>query len=548
MTTSPYRQRPVRGSRTALNQPPVPDGSGEPLEPNNQTLLAVSIDLVAEAERLYDAGLNVFPIIRASKEPYGSHTILTTTRLHRPSLPGLVTDSGIAVMTGRLSGNLFVLDCDSWASFEEVGDGLAARDVSAWIRSGVDGGQYWLRCQEGEIANGKAGHVDVLGNRKYTVAPPSVHPTGMVYEWLRRDGAQPPLVSLDRLEGLRLGLETVGRRRARGKLHELPVVANRVLVEQDITGYQSNSEAEFAACLSLIGVGYGGVEIMRLFSIFPPPHYAKVGEVHFERSVLDKAREKQVPLSRVAYRRPGNPHSSAFIRWAEGRPWPGRTGNTDRAVYLALCQRMRMDGGSSFRASVREVAELAGVNKETACAAIGRLVKAGLVRLEKADAKAVSHHYSLSTDVLDDYIVANDGATHQTRTVGEAYTPVGISVRNSETHDAWHRDALGKSALAVWTALQAGQGLTEAEIGDQKGKAKQTVRRALMKLEQHGLARVDDGEWRAVEASPDILDLIALEAGTLGRADQRSQRHREERERHVTAVIEGQKRAWMARR
>ncbi len=513
-----------------------------------------------EAVDLYDAGLNVFPVIQASKDPYGSHAVLFTTRLHRPSLPGLVRDSNIAVMMGRTSGNLFGLDCDSEESFAEVGGGLEAEGISAWKRNGVDGGQYWLRCEEGEVANGKAGSVDILGNRKYAVAPPSVHPSGMVYEWLKRDGSQPPLVSLGRLAALGLGLETVGRRRARGKLHELPVVANRVLVEQDATGYASNSEAEFAVCLSLIGVGYGDAEIMHLFSLFPPPHFVKVGENHFRKSVLDKARAKQVPShggSGWVSRRPGSPHSSAFRGWGEARPWPGRTGNTDRAVYLALCERMRMDGGAKFRASVREVAELASVNKETACAALSRLVHAGLVHPESQDKAAGSARYSLAVHVLAEAIVIDQalvgpspvsgGTQPQTRTVGEAYTPVGTSVRDSEVHDVWHSQGLGKSALACWTILQATPGLTEAEIAARTGKTPPTVRLALKKLEGHGLAHADDGQWCAVDVPVAVLDQIALEKGTLGRAAGRVQRHREERERHATAIIEAQKRNWLAR-
>ncbi len=514
-------------------------------------------DSIREALDLYDASLNVFPVIRASKEPYGSHSILTTTRLHRPSLPALVRGSNIAVMTGRLSGNLFVLDCDSEGSFQRIGHGLATLSIAAWPRNGVDGGQYWLRCQDGEVANAKVGDVDVLGNRKYTVAPPSLHPSGMVYEWLHRAGPQPPLVSLDTLGVLGLGLETVGRRRARGKMHELPVVADRVLVEQDTSAYHSDSEAEFAVCLSLIGVGYGDADIMYLLSLFPPPHYAKVGETHFKRSVLDQARMKQRPPDRASSRRPGDPHSSAFMRWAEARPWPGRTGNTDRAVYLALCQRMRMDGGIPFRGSVREVAELAGVNKETACAALSRLVKAGLVHLEGQDGAARSARYSLAVHVLSEYVPvaqepvcpppASGENQSQTRTVGEAYALVGVSVRNSEAHDVWHSLALGKSALACWTTLQAAPGLTEAEIVARTGKTRPTVRLALGKLDGHGLAHADDGHWRAVDVSVAVLDQIAQEQGTLGRAEGRVQRHREERERHATAIIEAQKRNWLAR-
>ncbi len=194
---------------------------------------------------------------------------MTTTRLHRPSLSGLVQDSNIAVMAGRLSGNLVVLDCDNWDVFERIKTALDAAGIAAWVRNGIDGGQCWLRCADGEVSNATVDGVEVLGNRLYSVAPPSIHPSGMVYKWVKRNGFQPPLVPLDSLAALGLGLETVSRRRARGKQHELPVVANRVLVERDTTGYASNSEAEFAACLSLIGVGYDDTDVMRFLRYVP---------------------------------------------------------------------------------------------------------------------------------------------------------------------------------------------------------------------------------------------------------------------------------------
>ena len=512
-------------------------------------VIAEADDIIHEALCLYDAGLNVFPIVQGKKTPYGPHGILTTTRLHRPSLPGLVQYSNIAVMTGRLSGNLVVLDCDTWDVFERIKAALDAENIAAWVRNGVDGGQCWLRCQDGEVSNANVDGVEILGNRLYSVAPPSIHPSGMVYEWVKRDGFQPPLVPLGRLAALGLGLETVGRRRARGKLHELPEVANRVLVERDTMGYASNSEAEFATCLSLLGGGYDDADVMRFFAMFPTPHYVKVGETHFKKSVLDQARDKQMPRARGASRSPGYLHSSAFVGWAENRPWPGRTGNADRAVYLALCHRMRLDGGARFRASVREVAELAAVNKETAYKAIGRLVAADLVHRAGTDAQGSSSHYSLSPHVLPDADPVGFNFTvpnNETRTVGETYTPVGSSVRIS-AHDAWHRDALGKSALACWTEMQKSQGLTVAVIAERSGKKPLTVRRALEKLKDHGLTFEDDGQWYAEDVSMAVLDQIASEYGTLGRADGRVQRHRTERERHATAIVEGQKRDWLGR-
>ncbi len=238
--------------------------------------------LVAEAIRLFDAGLNVFPIVPGSKIPYGEHGFLTTTRLYRPWFNDLMAGSNIAVMTGRLSGNLVVLDCDTPTEYERVGKALEAHGLTPWIRNSIRGGQFWLRCADGEVANSNRGTVQILGNHVYSVAPPSVHPDGMVYDWLAREGEEPPVVPLAELQAalpfMPLGL--VRRMRPPAfpeKTDALPPVADRVLVGHDISGYKSHSEAEYAACLSLMGLGFSNSEILRVFRRESPPHYHKDG-------------------------------------------------------------------------------------------------------------------------------------------------------------------------------------------------------------------------------------------------------------------------------
>src|SRR5262249_22670463 len=119
-------------------------------EPMNS---AIDKEIIAGARVLYDAGPNVFPIPFASKDPYGSTTILTTSRIHHSYIEELFTGSNIAVMTGRLSQNLCVLDCDDDDTFAFVGENLRKRKIRAWIRMGMRGAQFWLRCAEGEVQN-----------------------------------------------------------------------------------------------------------------------------------------------------------------------------------------------------------------------------------------------------------------------------------------------------------------------------------------------------------------------------------------------------------
>jgi hypothetical protein len=204
------------------------------------------------AMELHAAGMNVIPLPRVTmkqyggkKPPFGSHSILFTTRLHADDLPELFKWANVGVLAGRLSQNLFILDCDSPHEFERVGGELARRNISAWISKSGRGGHYWLRCVEGEIASAKLSDVlQVIGARGYIVAPPSVHPSGVIYEWARREGELPPLVSIDDLDFLPLSL-------AKARRGQLPQIARQVLAEGKLGDYASWSEAELSAAMSL---------------------------------------------------------------------------------------------------------------------------------------------------------------------------------------------------------------------------------------------------------------------------------------------------------
>jgi hypothetical protein len=223
--------------------------------------------------------------------------------------------------------------------------------------------------------------LQVIGNRKYVVAPPSVHPTGLIYSWVNREGEMPSLVTLESLDFIP-DLTLVS-----SKWRKLPPVAHRVLVEGELSSYASNSEAELAAAMSLVKAGYTEDEIVALFEHHQPPHYANKRDPSrwFERHLLPKAFEYA----------DANPMSDDIKDWAEYRAWPGRTGETDKRVFLALCHRANLDGRKCFRASIREVAEIANISKTTALHSIQRLIEDGLISHTGIDEKSRANLYSL---------------------------------------------------------------------------------------------------------------------------------------------------------
>lgn len=377
---------------------------------------------------------------------------------------------------GAAEGNLFVLDCDSPAAFEFVRAGLAERGIRAWIRSNTRGGQFWLRCADGEVENAKPQpDLNVIGTHKYCVAPPSLHPSGAVLSWLEREGDLPPQVSLAVLDFLPLKLAS---RKGGGNLLN---TAHRVLVQRDITGYASSSEAELGAAMSLIRQGRTDDEVCAEFARHRPPHYASRSkqEEWLRKYCLPKAHEF------IAEGQPQNPPCAfnlpaalaAVCQWASSAPWTGRTAETDKAVFLAHCRRVQREGVIPYRASMREVAELANVNKETACNATHRLENAGLIR--RAGQDEISTAYSYVILMAEQSVAPEVSRSPYTTTTGGGSQPC---VRNTYASDLWHTRAIGKSAYSVWQALLREGERMPVALASATGRCSQTVRRALKRL------------------------------------------------------------------
>ncbi len=355
---------------------PVTDASkfARPAEHRRTGLSASVLPVVQAASELHELGFNVLPIPRVGmqhnnkKPPYGPYSCLFITRLPYDYLPFLFEGANLAVICGKLSRNLFVIDCDTHRTFQWVRQELQSRKIAPWIVSSNRGGHYWLLSTDGEVQNSRPlPDIQIIGQNQYIVAPPSLHPKGeIVYHWVQRPGKLPPVVSLDLLDFLP-SLELLPARRT-----ALPQVANKVLVEQDPGDYSSNSEAEFAAAMSLAKAGCSEPEIIAAFEHHQPPHFRskKDGAEWMKRYLLPRAFEYAQT----------DPDPDRYEKWARARPWPGRTGTTDKWVFLALCHRLRLERRPAFRATVREIAELAQVNTKTVSKSLKRLQCSGVIK------------------------------------------------------------------------------------------------------------------------------------------------------------------------
>ena len=150
----------------------------------------------------YRLGLSVFPLQYGSKRPAVSSW---EPYQHRPPTAGELFDwfvgreANIAVVCGRVSGNLVVMDFDDVASYEEFFKAREKLEESTLVCRTARGVHVYLRSTE-PVRTFKIQELklDIKGEGSYVVAPPSLHPSGVRYEFVNFPGVQNIIV----VEGL----------------------------------------------------------------------------------------------------------------------------------------------------------------------------------------------------------------------------------------------------------------------------------------------------------------------------------------------------------
>lgn len=187
--------------------------------------------LLAEAQRLAAAGFSVIPV-DSDKKPVGTWRKAQRERTPPDALKTAFAQprvTGAAVVTGKVSGGLFVFDFDR----DDEGKALDPFDLEAefqdlWLelvadvidpatiprqRTGGGGVQFFVRCPEpcankklarvpANTQQGFIGVIETRGERGYALIPPSAHPSGGVYRMEHLDIADAPLVTTAQFEKL----------------------------------------------------------------------------------------------------------------------------------------------------------------------------------------------------------------------------------------------------------------------------------------------------------------------------------------------------------
>lgn len=475
------------------------------------------------AVQLHEMGLNVFPVPFAQKGgwPWKQFQYI---RLHPAQL--LLAFQGqcnLAVMAGRTSNNLFIIDCETQDSFLFHGDQLAAAGIPIWsVRSGGEkgGGHYYLFCKEGEIGNippGELTQTEIRGSRCYVLTPPSVHPdTGVIYQWHKRDGDAPPTVSLHDLDWLPLKLVTKTKRVVQEPtaFSDLSRATLQFITAGAPEGQRNN--ALFAAACDMAGNNYDYYTTSQVLTPIARSCGLPNNEIRDTlRSAFSQPRTPVRPITN-----PKQPQWQAVIEFIQLHAWKQRTGQTDRAVLAACAERARLGSNEHgvFRASTRELAELARLTKNTVSSSLQRLQQEGFLVFCGHDKTSTAHLWQFGKRFLR-YRYTD--------------TPwISSSVSITQKTDAAERGALGKTAALVWESLlAASRPMRVAQMAEEFKLSDHQVYRALKKLLGFNLVeRKGRGLWEALSADEDWLaEHVAAPTGTLGKGEIRRAQHVQER-------------------
>lgn len=430
----------------------------------------------------------------------------------------------VAVMVGATSRGLFVIDCETEPLFKWVITELKQRQIPIWAVKSARGGHIWLRCSTGTVKSVSSVEfgikLEVRGHTGYVLAPPSVHPTGAIYDWYERQGDVIPTVTPEQIDFLPLALElhkvTLKQPYARDYSPLWPTTQDYLKTGHLLAEGQRHERFKNAA-VDYVRNGYGYAEIVRdLKPIAERSGLPDQDDPNYFNRIIGSITRKIQPRRKNTPRLMDWQRAQAFIA---SYTWQGRNGATDRALALALVDRAKAysSENGTFRASYRELGGIARItDRRTIKKALQRLMAIPFILLAGADETSEASLWHFSNKAVS--AVQVDAQTN-------------LQTIDS---DATERGAIGKSGVHIWRAMLAlNTPATPAEIA---AHARVSVKQVYYALRADGWLRMaalvskTPNGWIASPATAEQLNnSVARPACKSGRGKARIQQFTSER-------------------
>lgn len=478
---------------------------------------------------LHKRGFNVFPIPYGKKEPfegtslkrlYNSPAHLCGDGVepcrHGASVPTFASLfyglKNIAVMCGKTSGNLLAVDCDTHAAYELIGKELDALGVSYWAFTSHNGrGGYLLRVIEGEtvnVAHSKFNKdVQLWGNSHYVILPLSTHPSGEVYRW-RGDGDPRfqfatsyqtlPAVGVTVLDWLGVTLLKDDKPQAKpfetfGLSAEYFVLSER---NREALAHGAN-DGERNARLTALAYDLAGCDLDRdeIESDFLrsaklcKPAYKKRDALAILKSAYAKQRTRARKDNNTGEPTARIQRLYSFVNSFDWRLHFGRKASTRKLVFGTCVKRAEIEG-MTFRASIRELAEMANRKYQFIYLCLHDLLDHDILRLVTPSGKSASggNVYAFGVTVThSEYFTV----------INTCNTNVNYSLCQKRPNTDAEKDVFGRlggAAWHVWQYLQTTKARSKNAIAKATGLPQTSTAAAVKRLVTHGLAIHSEAE------------------------------------------------------
>jgi hypothetical protein len=443
----------------------------------------------------------------------------------------------IGVLCGARSSGFFVVDVDDRRLTKKYHEELQPLiKKNAPVVETARGYHFWTRCPEAASVQWEKIRGIDFKYYGHVVAPPSLHPSGQLYLF-RDDLSAIPEIQLEEFLFKKTTREEGQIVRTPAGVvipaHDRPYGLSPhlfAILHGNIGKYPSRSEAEAALVTYCANNGWTFENVKQLFDVQAWQH-----SKYKEKGKHGTAYLAQIYSSALKYlstnRSDIDKKLDALTVWAENPAnWKGRTAHTDRSVFLAFLSISRRCGKiADVYASRREIAELAGIGREPARAALHRIPFLKLVRKDVDPFTPAV--WSIDTEqVLSN--VPNPAIPIQSLCITGGK---GESLAELTRHDLFRYTGLGKAGAVVWLAIgDTFRGIPE--IGTLAGVPRRTVYRKIDVMKQLHLVEVQGKGYaqKVMRAKGANLDAAAELMGTAGAAKKQRALHRNERKAVAT--------------
>ena len=480
-------------------------------------------------------------------------------RIGRDCLPpearflNLFYQTNVGMIVGRISGNVVVLDCDTKAAFNTVVEEFETRHLKYWGWHSHNGrGHIVFRLAEGEAENNdkcKIPNVNIMGHSHFACMPPSVHPSGECYMWLPKTepyynlpmGERPPQLHLADLEFIGIELSR-SRKINKEEVYALGapdsifgMSVNNLRIFVNAHRYGSRNEEITKVLYDMVGLKNYGMatdedaiwvtESLGYRCIPPYPQH------ELDEMIKCALKNKKIKPARH-YNKKGIQFWQVAFMFATSHDWTGRTGQTDRAVFLACCERAKLEMKNCFRASMREVQEIANIGGlNTVQKSLIRLIQAGLLQRTETKDRSAATIYKFTSEVLNpsDEKALFELIHHiQGDNTVNSETETATATMTTQEQDLFKNHRV---AYRVWVYLKNNPD-TPKNIAANTKQILDSVYTALRWLKEQNLAARNsaDGLYYGEPVTPEKMERLAAVRGTLGYSDRRKREHIRERE------------------